>query len=727
MSYIPPYSIPKSSATTSTTNTNTTSESVSKVAQDNKIVKPDIPPDNGIQTQLLRGMLGTSESPRLQSGSPGVSDAAPAVVTVEDKGQFKTATDSGTKDLVSLFDKFDVSKEIGEDSKDDEENKENDRQDKESNKDNKEDDKEHTEMEPALDTVASEGKDETTIDEDPTALNRPGISSIGSDDDESTHEKAEEKNESEDKNEHLTPGTTSNTPPLMVQKALAMTIQPYDPFSSTASPDPEQAQQKDLSDITGAIEQTSIKEFELPKETLDNELLSDVAAESNKAGNEASGPEEEHRMSSTNGVDANEQYKQSHKPFDFDQFLVHLRKKSADPIVRFIRSFLLNFNRQAHALSYEQKIKIISDFKQFMNEKFALYEPFSSMDTIDLENSREGLEKLIMNRLYDLTFPPNVAKSLGNREAESTYKDLEEDEEFARQLEKFSWVNGSHLDIDLESLSRLRTQVSDDDSNFLDYAIQELNKINDYRAPRDKIICILNSCKIIFSFLKVNKQETSADSFIPLLILVIIKAKTSHFISNIRYIENYRGEEWLSHGETSYYLSSVQGAVGFISKLDFEQLKIDKKEYDAHLEAWQAEETRLNKQKLATTKPKASLETRLQQPRPQHAAQNTQTSPSQSFSPSSVLLTSAEMVSKSISNFLSPSPTEEPQVAQRRQRELNHQAEPPIDPETMKSIYDNLTEIFPNIDSTVLKDLIVIKKGNQDECVEACLQLVNEV
>lgn len=718
MSYIPPYSIPKSSATTSTTNTNTTSESVSKVAQDNKFVKPDIPPDNGIQTQLLRGMLGTSESPRLQSGSPGVSDAAPAVVTVEDKEQFKTATDSGTKDLVSLFDKFDVSKEqTGEDhNKDDKDNKENDK--------DKEDDKEHTESRPAMDTDASEGKDKAPIDQDRAVLNRPGITSIGSDDDESTHEKVEEKNDPEDKNEHLTSGTTS---PSMVQKALAMTIQPYDPFSSTASPDPEQAQQKDLSDITGAIEQTSIKEFELPKETIDNELLSDVAAESKNAGDEASGPEEEHRKSSTNGVDANEQYKQSHKPFDFDQFLVHLRKKSADPIVRFIRSFLLNFNRQAHALSYEQKIKIISDFKQFMNEKFALYEPFSSMDTIDLENSREGLEKLIMNRLYDLTFPPNVAKSLGNREAESTYKDLEEDEEFARQLEKFSWVNGSHLDIDLESLSRLRTQVSDDDSNFLDYAIQELNKINDYRAPRDKIICILNSCKIIFSFLKVNKQETSADSFIPLLILVIIKAKTSHFISNIRYIENYRGEEWLSHGETSYYLSSVQGAVGFISKLDFEQLKIDKKEYDAHLEAWQAEETRLNKQKLATTKPKASLETRLQQPRPQHAAQNTQTSPSQSFSPSSVLLTSAEMVSKSISNFLSPSPTEEPQVNQRSQREPNQPAERPIDPETMKSIYDNLTEIFPNIDSTVLKDLIVIKKGNQDECVEACLQLVNEV
>ena len=55
-------------------------------------------------------------------------------------------------------------------------------------------------------------------------------------------------------------------------------------------------------------------------------------------------------------------------------------------------------------------MKIIKDFKNFMNEKFALYEPFASMDQIDLENSREGLEKLIMNRLHDLCFPPEVVK-----------------------------------------------------------------------------------------------------------------------------------------------------------------------------------------------------------------------------------------------------------------------------------------------------------------------------
>lgn len=33
---------------------------------------------------------------------------------------------------------------------------------------------------------------------------------------------------------------------------------------------------------------------------------------------------------------------------------------------------------------------------------------------------------------------------------------------------------------------------------FLDFARRELAKINQYKAPRDKLICVLNSCKVIF-------------------------------------------------------------------------------------------------------------------------------------------------------------------------------------------------------------------------------------
>lgn len=96
--------------------------------------------------------------------------------------------------------------------------------------------------------------------------------------------------------------------------------------------------------------------------------------------------------------------------------------------------------------------------------------------------------------------------------------------------------------------------------------------MNHYKAPRDKLICILNCCKVIFgtsqplfsleslaavsSFLlpfqyincrnsvtdtitfipglirHVNLSE-GADSFIPILIFVVLKANPEHLLSNV--------------------------------------------------------------------------------------------------------------------------------------------------------------------------------------------------
>lgn len=387
-------------------------------------------------------------------------------------------------------------------------------------------------------------------------------------------------------------------------------------------------------------------------------------------------------------LNASEQHQLSHKPFDFQVFLNHLKKKSADPIVRYIRSFLVSFSKQSPSLSLEQKTKIIRDFKEFINQKFEVFEPFASMDALDLENSREGVEKLVMNRLYEFCFPPELLKK--SPLCAAAAKDVNDDVVFSQQLDKFSWVNGHHLDVDLEYLTK-------DNRNFMDLGVQELNKLGKYRAPRDKIICVLNACKIIFGFLKVSKQETNADAFIPLLILIIIKAKTPDLISNMHYIENFRGDEWLNHGETSYYLSSLQGAIGFIQDLDFELLSISREEYDAHIEAWNAAASTRPPIDIVPSKPVAS--------------------PQQSLSPSNVLLLSAEMFTKTISSFLSPSYTPEPE------------AEVPetTEPRDTSTTYKQLREIFPNLDKAILKDIVVLNKGELDPSLEACLQLVNDV
>lgn len=99
---------------------------------------------------------------------------------------------------------------------------------------------------------------------------------------------------------------------------------------------------------------------------------------------------------------------------------------------------------------------------------------------------------------------------------------------------------------------------------------EELLKIKTYRAPRDKIICVLNCCKVIFGkkapmvdradfqgLLRSSKSsDTSADSFVPLLIYVVLQANPEHLVSNVQYILRFRSQDKLG-GEAGYYLSSL--------------------------------------------------------------------------------------------------------------------------------------------------------------------------
>lgn len=63
---------------------------------------------------------------------------------------------------------------------------------------------------------------------------------------------------------------------------------------------------------------------------------------------------------------------------------------------------------------------------------------------------------------------------------------------------------------------------------LLQLAQKELQKINMYKAPRDKLACILNCCKVINNLLLnasivSNENPPGADEFLPVLIYVTIK------------------------------------------------------------------------------------------------------------------------------------------------------------------------------------------------------------
>lgn len=264
-------------------------------------------------------------------------------------------------------------------------------------------------------------------------------------------------------------------------------------------------------------------------------------------------------------------------PFDFHRFLEQLRHKTADPVAKFLRSFLQEFGKKQW-MSHEQ-VKIIGDFLVFITKKMAQCEVWREVSDAEFDNAREGMEKLVMNRLYTQTFSPAIAPSESSAEGRSRRRggersagpgrrgqhqeDVERDDILSQKIGIYGWVKEEHLDI---------PPVGDSGKRFLLLAQQEILKIKTYRAPRDKIICVLNCCKVIFGIrtlywqsygiltysglLKHSKSDSSADSFMPLLIYVVLQANPEHLVSNVQYILRFRNQEKLS-GEAGYYLSSL--------------------------------------------------------------------------------------------------------------------------------------------------------------------------
>ncbi|KAI1505287.1 hypothetical protein F5X99DRAFT_416067 [Biscogniauxia marginata] len=277
-------------------------------------------------------------------------------------------------------------------------------------------------------------------------------------------------------------------------------------------------------------------------------------------------------------------------PFDFHRFLEQLKHKKADPVARYLKSFLNEFAKRQWMV--HEQVKIISDFLAFIANKMAQCEVWSEVSDAEFDNAREGMEKLVMNRLYTQTFSPAIPppqpipgakpkrrggdRPMGPGRRGQHQEDVERDDILAQKINIYSWVREEHLDI---------PPISESGKRFLALAQQvELLKIRTYRAPRDKIICVLNCCKVIFGLLKHNKSDSSADSFMPLLIYVVLRSNPDHLVSNVQYILRFRNQEKLG-GEAGYYLSSLMGAVQFVENMDRTTLTISDEDFEKNVEA----------------------------------------------------------------------------------------------------------------------------------------------
>ncbi|KAK5465007.1 hypothetical protein LTS15_001570 [Exophiala xenobiotica] len=470
-------------------------------------------------------------------------------------------------------------------------------------------------------------------------------------------------------------------------------------------------------------------------------------------------------------------------PFDFHRFLEQLRHKSADPVAKFLRSFLTEFGKKQWMV--HEQVKIIGDFLAFITNKMAICDVWREVSDNEFDNAKEGMEKLVMNRLYSQTFSPAIAplppqpsrsrsrgrrkeqeKSLGIGRRGQHQEDVERDEILAQKIRIYSWIREAHLDLE---------PIGPNGERFLRLAQQELLKIKGYRAPRDKVICILNCCKVIFGLLKNAKSsDTSADSFVPLLIYVVLQANPENLVSNVQYILRFRNQDKLG-GEAGYYLSSLSGAIQFIENLDRTTLTVSDEEFERNVELAVSEIAAQNREAEALS-PRALYREKSSIAEPELTPRNsmdvTSTSPirrdpsrmnsssdganddgvtsilrsiqkplstigrifsDQDTSQSQETSATSTPTPQQSTRLLSPAvfqppsdgrvPSYDAQEAAARQASAEAAEARRIQRQEHRTIVETLCGMFPNLDKEVIDDVVRQKEGRVGLAVDACLAL----
>lgn len=156
-------------------------------------------------------------------------------------------------------------------------------------------------------------------------------------------------------------------------------------------------------------------------------------------------------------------------PFDFHRFLEQLKNKKADPVARYLKSFLQEFAKRQWMV--HEQVKIISDFLAFIANKMAQCEVWRDVSDAEFDNAREGMEKLVMNRLYTQTFSPAIPppqpipgsksrrrgdQAMGPGRRGQHQEDVERDEILTQKINIYGWVREEHLDIPATSDSGKR-------------------------------------------------------------------------------------------------------------------------------------------------------------------------------------------------------------------------------------------------------------------------------
>ncbi|KAI3761774.1 hypothetical protein L1987_52196 [Smallanthus sonchifolius] len=248
-------------------------------------------------------------------------------------------------------------------------------------------------------------------------------------------------------------------------------------------------------------------------------------------------------------------------------FLERMRQPSATEFVKQIKNFIVSLSNNTP--DPERDAASVQEFFSNMEANFRAHPLWAGRTEEELDSAGEGLEKYIMTKLFTRVFASHP-------------DDVKTDNEFNKKsalIQQF--IHPDHLDIQ---------PIYQNNTSWLE-AQKELLKINTYKAPRDKLACILSCCKVISNLMfnasvSGNENPPGADDFLPVLIYVTIKANPPQFHSNLMYIQRYRSNSRLV-GEAAYVFTNMLSAESFILNIDEKALSMSETEFVKNMESAQ--------------------------------------------------------------------------------------------------------------------------------------------
>ena len=173
-------------------------------------------------------------------------------------------------------------------------------------------------------------------------------------------------------------------------------------------------------------------------------------------------------------------------------FLAKLQQPAAASLSRALKSFVRHASADK-ARSVAQLAELTQTFFRDTEEAIAGHALWRDEPPEALERACDAVEKVVMSRLHDRVFLADAAERAA-------------DAALGERLGFLQFVDADHLGI----------PPAVRDAHSWANAQREICKMALYRTPRDKLVCVLNCCKLINSSIaRASAGEHGADEFFP--------------------------------------------------------------------------------------------------------------------------------------------------------------------------------------------------------------------